>query len=250
MKPKSTRKSSHVSVPINLSDVGYAETWIRAITESVKPGTKSLDVFFLGGGSVVEPTALLSLRNTILLAPKLAGRPVFIRTFAACSLSPFACIAWLTGDERWMARDASIWIPELPESILRGKPLPARAQKLLSLNSERTDQTDDSDEDDGEQTLNLVFGPRKRATTKCTCNKNPGKCACGMARMANDLSTMAAIVNEWFPSWEYSGRCISCDELIELRVIKPSWTFGGSISHPGAVRHVDEDEPRDDPAQL
>lgn len=233
------RKTPHVSVPINLSDVGYAETWIRAITESVKPGTERLDIFFIGGGSVVEPTALLSLRNTILLAPQLAGQPTFIRTFAACSLSPFACIAWLAGDERWMARDASIWIPEIPESLLRGTPREVSAEEGHSFVPEDEDSMD-SGEDEEDQTLNLTFGPRKSAYAKCTCKKSPDKCACGRARMANDLSTMAAIVNEWFPAWEYSGRNISCEELIELRVIKPNWTFGGAVNHPGAVHHVDE----------
>jgi hypothetical protein len=250
MKPKSKRPSSHVAVHINLSDGECSEMWSCMITAAIEPGIKSLDVFFIGGGAAVEPSALISLRNTLLLVPSLAGHPVFIRTFATSSLPPFSCIAWLVGDERWIAKDARVWIPDVPEVILRGKQHPSfranapEPQAPPAASDERDDAlTDDADEEHNQPSLNEATIRRKSSQKDCKCHGDPEECACGRTRILNDLRTMADVINEWFPSWEYSGRGISTDELLEMRIIKPDWIFAGSMAQKAAPRHVDDVPP-------
>ena len=75
------RRSAN-SLHINLSDGPCAELWVRAITKAVQPATESLDVYFLGGRQLIEPAALLSLRNALMLIPE----SVTLRTIATTSL--------------------------------------------------------------------------------------------------------------------------------------------------------------------
>ena len=57
MKPKSA--SPRAAVYINLNDIQYTEAWVRNVTESVHPWTELLEVHFVGGGPLVDPSSLL-----------------------------------------------------------------------------------------------------------------------------------------------------------------------------------------------
>jgi hypothetical protein len=211
MKPKSASPRS--AVYINLNDIQYTEAWVRNVTESVHPWTELLEVHFVGGGPLVDPSSLLSLHNALTRLPE----SVVVRTVATCSLSPFACVAWLAGDERWIAQNAKLWIPRVPQHVLRGVqrapdayPTPPpppdwRQQKTRETSSEM---------DPYECEREFFHEP----------------CSCDRCRIETELCTVSEIVNAWFPSWEYAGRALTCGELLDLGVIRPEWIFGGASS--------------------
>jgi hypothetical protein len=205
---KTKPASKHAAVYLNLNDAPYSELWIRCITQSVTPQTELLEVHFIGGGPLIDPSSLLSLHNTLTQVPE----SVRVRTIATCSLSPFSCVAWLAGDERWIARNARVWIPDLDENILRAfqktpdeYPEPPAPPDWVSRKKE------DSEPDRHECVRELFH-------EACSCNR---------CRLDTELCTVAGIINEWFPCWEFAGRSLSATDLLELGVIRADWIFGG-----------------------
>ena len=241
---------NHASLQINLADSAFCESWIRKLVEAITPETTSLDVFFLGGGNQVNPSVILALRNALLALPD----SVTIRTVAMGSMSPFFCAVWLVGDQRWISSDARLWIPKLPEPILRGRearqplqeiPSPLTRLRPASRDEDHNDDTPDRFPSDSADLEALPKpGTREHA---CMADSHPHAvfeedCGCRRCRMIAELRSLASVINEWFPCWEFAGRGITPQELVELRVIRPNWIFGGQASKRSAARHIDSTE--------
>lgn len=47
------------------------------------------------------------------------------------------------------------------------------------------------------------------------------------SRLETDLRALADVINEWFPTWEFSGGYLCFSDLLEWKVVKPEWGFGG-----------------------
>jgi hypothetical protein len=110
------RMKTHTqTIIINFGD--DATTWFREISAAVQAGPRSINVQFVGGAC---PPAFetISLRNMLLQIP---GH-IKLTTTAACSLPPLTCAAWMVGDERHIARDAVVWIPQIPADLMNGFP--------------------------------------------------------------------------------------------------------------------------------
>jgi hypothetical protein len=45
--------------------------------------------------------------------------------------------------------------------------------------------------------------------------------------MEMDLRILADAVNEWFPTWEFNGKYLDFQDLLDWEVIKPEWGFAG-----------------------
>jgi hypothetical protein len=132
------------------------------------------------------------------------------------------CAAWLVGDERRIARDAVVWIPELPDDILRhGLRRPYRASgegvvKRAAGTGEAVcvDEEDLEDDDNAEEAEDAVpFGRPKNQLGRQRCER--------------DLRALADAINEWFPCFEFRGACLTYDDLVVWDVVKPEWCFGG-----------------------
>lgn len=250
MKKPSHSPSKTSTVLINLSDGPACEIWIRKVAEALSPETRILEVLFVSGGQKIEPSALLSLRNALLRIPD----TVFVRTVAMSSLSPFACVAWLIGDERWIAADARVWIPQLPEPILRGHPStgPGETQNPgLTRLPEPSDSENDAnsaseDMQEFEKMLDQLTGDCGPFSDSHRPDLEETDCGCRQCRQATELRTLSSTVNDWFPSWEYAGVGLDVADLVELRVIRSEWVFGGKTARRSAARHVEspaENEP-------
>jgi hypothetical protein len=240
MNNPASSPSVRASIQINLSDGPACEIWIKKISEALRPETRVLDVLFLSGGSKIEPSALIALRNALLRIPD----AVFVRTVAMSSLSPFACVAWLVGDERWIAADARVWIPQLPEPILRGHPTGAahnpeltRVPEPTGDGNEAEESSDDSDE--VERMINHLSGSATGLGESHRADIEETECGCRRCRQATELRTLSSAVNAWFPSWEYAGVGLDVADLVDLRIISPEWIFGGNTTRRGKARHVD-----------
>jgi hypothetical protein len=239
-----TPTPSETSVYINLNDTHMCESWIRAVQEAGKSGAKSLEIVFLGGGDKISPSILLSLRNAIERVPD----SVFVRTVAMGSLPPFACVAWLSGDERHIARDARVWIDDYPESLLRGI-LPKSVEpgeEEESGEAKWHDGPDSSHEDDSDEEPDMDSLFRKRRNRKrqfnvCDCPEE--HCACGRKRFCTDVCSVVRIINEWFPCWEYAGMGIHSSQLVEMRVIREEWIFGERRGRRGRIQHLPAEQP-------
>jgi hypothetical protein len=237
------KNSAHATLEINLSDGHLCELWVSKIAAVLKPEVMSLDIFFVSGGEKINPAALLSLRNTLMLIPE----AVRIRTIATSSLSPFACVAWFLGDERWMARDARLWIPRLPEPLLRGhartEPPEKRDVLLTHLPASAADEGREGSEwagDDAVQSLLRRMSSEENSLPDVHAGEGASEtdCGCDRCRLYTELRTLASLTNEWFPCWEYSGTGISAQTLVELRVIRPEWILGGENSRRSKARHI------------
>jgi hypothetical protein len=236
---------SHASILINLSDGPSSEIWVRKIHETIKPEIHSIDIVFVAGGSKIETSALLSLRNALLRIPD----RILVRTIATTCLSPFSCVAWLVGDERWIADDARLWIPQLPEPILRGlRRAPSNPDPDSNSRSDLTrlpeapeSESAEDDADEGLETfLQMATGSAPSFGDSHRTESEEQECGCRKCRQALQLRTLASIVNEWFPSWEYAGAGLDANTLIELRVTRPEWVFGAKTSRRGGARHTGE----------
>ena len=97
---------------INFQD--DATQWFQNLTAAVAATPQEIEVQFVGGW-VAPPYEIIALRNALLGIP----RSIRLVTTALVSLPPLTCAAWLVGDVRRIARDAVVWIPELPDNILR-----------------------------------------------------------------------------------------------------------------------------------
>jgi hypothetical protein len=201
-------KTHTLTIIINFGD--DATTWFREISAAVQAGPGAINVQFVGGAC---PPAFetISLRNMLLQIP---GH-IKLTTTAACSLPPLTCAAWLIGDERHIARDAVVWIPEIPANLMKHVP---NAPNQNAVEVKEIDPEDDDTED------NAPFGEPPRRTRNTLSRRGY---TMGDARIRADLRTLCDAVNEWFPSWEFIGSSLSVEDLLEWDVIRPEWVFGG-----------------------
>ena len=139
-------------------------------------------------------------------------------TVAYTSLPPFVCAAWLAGDERRIARDVRVWIPNLPVRLLREGSKAA----LDSLPENRSPQTE--------------FTPHEAWRTQSGGVVMPE--VLHTARWEADFRALADATNEWFPCWEYRGYSLGFGDLLTWKVVLPEWGFGGAGAalEPGSAR--------------
>ena len=204
--PKSNQRVSTRLITVSFAD--DAAEWLREINESVQANPKEIRVQFIGA-SIAPPFEIIALRNALLQIPK----EIHLVTIATCSLPPFGCAAWLVGDERQIARDAVVWIPKLPESLLREGQKGSEGRLLKEGypdSDEESEDEDNSDEETNEQ---------RRRSMMMSSNKK--------SRVDFDLRALADVLNEWFPSWEFSGSYLDFDDLLAWEVVRPEWGFGG-----------------------
>ena len=204
---------TYYPVIINFGD--DSTTWYQQVAAAIHAQPPEIRVQFVGG-NVVAPYDIVSLRNCLLEIPA----HIRLVTTAAASLPPFACAAWMTGDERRIARDAVVWIPNLPEQLLRsGSKGP---HGCLQKQQEDEDLQDDGFDDD-----DIPFGAPPVWESRNHRNESQNM---GTARMEADIRILADIVNAWFPTWEYAGKFLRFDDLLEWGVVRPEWGFGGTRS--------------------
>lgn len=204
---------TYYPVIINFGD--DSTTWYQQVAAAIHAQPPEIRVQFVGG-NVVAPYDIVSLRNCLLEIPA----HIRLVTTAAASLPPFACAAWMTGDERRIARDAVVWIPNLPEQLLRsGSKGP---HGCLQKQQEDEDIQDDGFDDD-----DIPFGAPPVWESRNHRNESQNM---GTARMEADIRILADIVNAWFPTWEYAGKFLRFDDLLEWGVVRPEWGFGGTRS--------------------
>lgn len=212
--PRETAVGSRKLV-INFED--DATQWFESLNAAVSAQPQEIEVQFTGG-CVAPPYEIVGLRNALLRIPD----SIRLVTTALVSLPPMTCAAWLVGDERRIAKDAVVWIPELPDDILRhGLRRSHRAssegvvKKAASTGEAVAADEEDLDEDDDAQEAEdpVPFGrPKSRL---------------GRQRCERDLRQLADCINEWFPCFEFRGACLTFDDLVVWDVVKPEWCFGG-----------------------
>ncbi len=194
--------------------------WFKQITMAIHAAPSEIRVQFVGGREVA-PFDILSLRNCLMDIPE----SVRLVTIAATSLPAFTVAAWLVGEERRIARDAVVWIPDLPEALLRhGSKAPIGSQFQAS-----SEETDEEAADENDETENSLFSaPFRHRRLQQARKTNQGK-----LRLETDLRVLADIVNEWFPSWEFRGNALRFADLLEWKVVEPEWGFSGRRSRIG-----------------
>lgn len=195
-----------------------ATDWFREISAAVLAGPEVIQVQFVGG-CAPPPYEIISLRNALLEIPE----EIHLVTTATCALPPFGCAAWLVGDERRIAKDAVVWIPKLPEPLLRKGNQGQSAQRLADLKTAEWNPAgethgEDQDHEDADDDEPQMDSRRSRQKPDFLM---------GRARMEADLRILADVLNEWFPTWEFSGSFLRFDDLLAWNVVKPEWGFGG-----------------------
>ena len=134
-------------------------------------------------------------------------------TIATCSLPPLCCAAWLVGDERQIAKDAVVWIPKLPERVLREG---QRGALCYASNKMSPDSGEESEESYNSED---AADCRRPHSSNISASKR--------SRIDLDLRTLADVLNEWFPTWEFNGSYLDFDDLLAWEVVRPEWGFGG-----------------------
>lgn len=214
--------------------------WLKQITAAVQARPAEIQVHIFGKESVFGPAfcpyAAITLRNAILNIPE----NIKVITFALSSLPPFLCAAWLAGDERWMAKDVVMWIPNATEEILRNgmKDLDGSFREALitQTHSDSEDESGSEGDSDHEETdgLEQMFGG---GSSKAFSEKFGGSLK--MERMEADFRILADAVNEWLPCWEFKGSFLRFEDLIQWGVVEPAWGFGGMRSRGRGPRAKD-----------
>jgi hypothetical protein len=201
-------KTHTETIIINFGD--DATTWFREISAAVQAGPRAINVQFVGGAC---PPAFetVSLRNMLLQIP---GH-IKLTTTAACSLPPLTCAAWMVGDERHIARDAVVWIPQIPADLMNGVP--------GSSNQNACELQENEIEDEDAEGITPFDEPLRRPRNALSRSGY----TMGGERIKSDLRTLCDAVNEWFPSWEFIGSSLSVEDLLDWEVIRPEWVFGG-----------------------
>jgi hypothetical protein len=199
------------TIIINFGD--DATTWFREISAAVQTAPGAINVQFVGGAC---PPAFetISLRNMLLQIP---GH-IKLTTTAACSLPPLTCAAWLVGDERQIARDAVVWIPKIPISLMKdvSHSCDPHSSKADGCEFEESEDEEETSTDEPSRPSRSGFSRRGYIM--------------GAERLKTDFRTLCNAINEWFPSWEFSGSSLSVEDLVEWNVIRPEWVFGGRAS--------------------
>lgn len=218
-------KKDTQTIIINFGD--DATSWFREISEAVQEGPETINVQFVGGAC---PPAYetISLRNMLLQIP---GH-IKLTTTAACSLPPLTCAAWLVGDERRIAQDAVVWIPRMPTCLLGdGSHVAKQDQDSNGIQEDDEDAEDDEETPLGEPTVRPSGGGLGISRRGYIL---------GPERLKTDLRILASAVNEWFPTWEFSGSSLTVEDLLEWNVIRPEWVFGGRSPRTRTVPSVPE----------
>ncbi len=196
---------SYYPVIINFSD--DSSEWYKQIATAIHAAPPEIRVQFCGGSEVVA-FDLICLRNCLLDIPT----SIRLVTVAMGSLPAFACVPWLVGEERHIAREARVWIPELPEELLRHGTKGRRTKPVPMPPTESESEEEELDE---------IFGitPTQEASAKTRRRfANP--------RKESDMRILADMANEWFPSWEFAGKFLGFDDLLEWGVVKSEWAIG------------------------
>jgi hypothetical protein len=200
------------TVIVNFGD--DATTWFREVAAAVQASPAEIHIQFVGG-ACPPPYEIVSLRNILLQTPK----HIKLVTTAACALPPLTCAAWLVGDERHIAGDAVVWMPNLPEHLMNGA---VKSGKPNTWEESGNEIEVDEDEDRDEENIpgaGPSQGLRKRPSRNGFIMSGP--------RLDKDIRLLCEAINEWFPSWEFKGSCLSVSDLSEWNVILPGWIFGG-----------------------
>jgi hypothetical protein len=210
-RSKTTNAYDYSRALINLGE--EPASWFAALAAALREGAPEIHVQFVSGGEIA-PFDILSLRNCLC---DLRSRNRIV-TVAYTSLPPFVCAAWLAGDERRIARDVRVWIPDLPERLLREGSKTA----LDSLPGNRPPQTE--------------FAPHQAWRTQSSGAVMPE--VFHTARWETDFRALADATNEWFPCWEYRGYSLGFGDLLTRKVVLPEWGFGGAGAalEPGSAR--------------
>jgi len=204
--PKSNPRVSTRLITVSFAD--DAAEWLREINEAVQANPKEIRVQFIGA-SIAPPFEIIALRNALLQIPE----EIRLVTIATCSLPPFGCAAWLVGDERQIARDAVVWIPKLPECLLREGQKGSESRLLKEGEEDSDDESEDDEDPEAE--------PNDQRLRSMVISSNK------KSRVDFDLRALADVLNEWFPSWEFSGSYLDFNDLLAWEVVRPEWGFGG-----------------------
>ncbi len=203
---------THSAYPLVINFADDATLWFRELAGAVLADPSEIRVQFVGGVSA-PPYEIISLRNALLEIPA----HIKLVTVAMAALPPFTCAAWLVGDERRIARDALVWIPKLPEGILRDGHAACSSFLDKAVQDEDSGEGEEAEEEaDGEPT---PFRSRSCHQRSARSQRN--------RRMETDLRILADALNEWFPSWEFNGGYLTFNDLLDWEVVKPEWGFGG-----------------------
>lgn len=200
------------TVIVNFGD--DATTWFREVAAAVQTSPLEIHIQFVGGAC---PPAyeIVSLRNVLLQIPS----HIKLITTAACALPPLTCAAWLVGDQRHIAGDAVVWMPNLPDHLMNG----AIKSHNTTLWEESGNEIEVDEGEGPEEEPIPGSGPAQ------TSRRRPSRNGFIMAgpRLDKDIRLLCEAINEWFPSWEFKGSCLTVADLIEWNVIQSDWTFGG-----------------------
>lgn len=237
------RKSTqtHSSIQITFDQMFSPAAQTQKLLECVDAHTETLDIALHCTARKISPSHILALRNALLLIPE----NIRLRTVAMTSLSPFICAVWLIGDERWIADDAAIWIPQLSEEILRGHPRDPREREAPRL-VKRTPLPEENHSGDKHpethyQALSNDFSLSEKRKQRVLNefhdeSLTERECGCHRCRTVTELKSVSCSINGWFPCWEYSGHGIIPEDLVSMNIIKPEWIFGTKSSLRASAR--------------
>jgi hypothetical protein len=238
---KSTATHANLQITFNQQFNPAIET--QRLVETIDPQTESIDIALYCTSHKIAPSFILALRSALLLTQS----RVKLRTIAMTSLSPFVCAAWLVGDERWISDDSSIWIPQLPEEILRGHPRDSRDQDAYWTKKrprpQRESQADEAYTDSYKKPFAPHFSLSEKRKERVLMESHKDtlderECGCNRCRTIVELKSLASSINDWFPCWEYSGLGIVPEDLVTMNIIKPEWVFGTKSSERASARTV------------
>ena len=164
----------------------------------------------------MAPFDLICLRNCLLDVPE----SIRLVTVAMGSLPAFACVPWLVGEERHIAGEARVWIPDLPEPLLRHG-TKARHTKPIQFAPTEAEAAQAAEEAEVDE----IFG----VTTPADATRKTQRRSAHLRR-ETDLRILADMTNEWFPSWEFAGKSLRFRDLLEWGVVKPEWVIGSTRS--------------------
>lgn len=206
-------QAAYYPVIINFSD--DSSEWYKQIATAIHAGPPEIRVQFYGGCEVA-PFDLICLRNCLLDVPE----SIRLVTVAMGSLPAFACVPWLVGEERHIAGEARVWIPDLPEPLLRHG-TKARHTKPIQFAPTEAEAAQTAEEAEVDE----IFG----VTTPADATRKTQRRSAHLRR-ETDLRILADMTNEWFPSWEFAGKSLRFRDLLEWGVVKPEWVIGSTRS--------------------
>ncbi len=199
--------ASYYPVIINFSD--DSSEWFKQIAAAVHARPSEIRVQFCGGREIL-PYNLICLRNCLMDIPT----SIRLVTVAMGALPAFACVAWLVGEERRIAREARLWIPDLPKTLLKNG-TKGRCLELTPVLPRENESEDEAAAD------KVPFGVPSPGEASQKIRR-----ASGQLRRETDFRILADMVNEWFPSWEFAGKGLCFDDLLEWGVVLPEWVVG------------------------